>query len=167
ALQEAGWFLRQDIIWSKPNPMPESVRDRCTKAHEYIFLLTKSPRYYYDNDAIKEPIKDSSIARLSQDIESQIGSDRVPGKTNGNMKACMPQSWKGSSFNSPKTAEHQLGRAQKDRDRTVGNRNGLGASTLDRKDYKHRGTGDQKLTGHSGNYDSGGYANKRSVWTVS
>ena len=55
ALQSDGWYLRQDIIWSKPNPMPESVTDRCTKAHEYIFLLTKSPRYYYDSIAIKEP----------------------------------------------------------------------------------------------------------------
>lgn len=54
ALQEAGWILRQDIIWHKPNPMPESVRDRCTKAHEYLFLLSKSPRYYYDIDAVKE-----------------------------------------------------------------------------------------------------------------
>jgi DNA modification methylase len=55
ALQEAGWYLRQDIIWHKPNPMPESVTDRCTKAHEYMFLLTKSERYYFDNEAIKEP----------------------------------------------------------------------------------------------------------------
>lgn len=55
ALQADGWYLRQDIIWSKPNPMPESVRDRCTKAHEYIFMLSKSPRYYYDQGAIKEP----------------------------------------------------------------------------------------------------------------
>ena len=55
ALQDDGWYLRQDIIWSKPNPMPESVRDRCTKSHEYIFLLTKSKRYYYDHDAIREP----------------------------------------------------------------------------------------------------------------
>lgn len=54
ALQEAGWWLRQDIIWSKPNPMPESVTDRCTKAHEYIFLLTKSAKYFYDAEAIKE-----------------------------------------------------------------------------------------------------------------
>jgi DNA modification methylase len=54
ALQADGWYLRQDIIWSKPNPMPESVRDRCTKAHEYLFLLSKSERYYYDADAIKE-----------------------------------------------------------------------------------------------------------------
>jgi len=54
ALQADGWYLRQDIIWSKPNPMPESVTDRCTKSHEYIFLLTKSARYFYDNEAIKE-----------------------------------------------------------------------------------------------------------------
>lgn len=55
ALQADGWYLRQDIIWHKPNPMPESVKDRCTKAHEYIFLLSKSPHYYFDADAIKEP----------------------------------------------------------------------------------------------------------------
>jgi len=55
ALQADGWYLRQDIIWHKPNPMPESVTDRCTKAHEYLFLLTKSARYYYNAEAIKEP----------------------------------------------------------------------------------------------------------------
>jgi len=55
ALQANGWWLRQDIIWAKPNPMPEPVKDRCTKAHEYVFLLTKSARYYFDSDAMKEP----------------------------------------------------------------------------------------------------------------
>ena len=55
ALQADGWYLRQDIIWHKPNPMPESVTDRCTKAHEYIFLLSKSQKYFYDSEAIKEP----------------------------------------------------------------------------------------------------------------
>lgn len=55
ALQDAGWWLRQDIIWSKPNPMPESVTDRCTKAHEYMFLLSKDGKYYFDNEVIKEP----------------------------------------------------------------------------------------------------------------
>jgi len=59
ALQADGWYLRQDIIWSKPNPMPESVRDRCTKAHEYLFLLAKSERYYYDADAIRESSTDT------------------------------------------------------------------------------------------------------------
>jgi DNA modification methylase len=56
ALRADGWYLRQDIIWSKPNPMPESVRDRCTKAHEYLFLLSKSPRYFYDAEAIRESV---------------------------------------------------------------------------------------------------------------
>jgi DNA modification methylase len=55
AMQDRGWYLRQDIIWAKPNPMPESVTDRCTKSHEYIFLLTKNPKYFFDNEAIKEP----------------------------------------------------------------------------------------------------------------
>ena len=58
ALRADGWYLRQDIIWHKPNPMPESVRDRCTKAHEYIFLFSKNKKYFYDNEAIKEPAKD-------------------------------------------------------------------------------------------------------------
>jgi DNA modification methylase len=88
ALQADGWYLRQDIIWHKPNPMPESVRDRCTKAHEYIFLLSKSERYFFDSDAMKEPVAPSSVARLSQsNLENQKGSNRVPGKTNGPMKA--------------------------------------------------------------------------------
>jgi DNA modification methylase len=88
ALQEDGWCLRQDIIWHKPNPMPESVRDRCTKAHEYLFLLSKSPRYYFDYFSIAEPLAASSIERLSQPtLATQAGSDRVPGKTNGTMKA--------------------------------------------------------------------------------
>jgi len=88
ALQADGWYLRQDIIWHKPNPMPESVTDRCTKAHEYIFLLSKSPKYFFDHMAIRTPLAETSVARLSQPtLEQQQGSDRVPGKTNGRMKA--------------------------------------------------------------------------------
>jgi len=88
ALQADGWWLRQDIIWAKPNPMPESVKDRCTKAHEYIFLLSKSAKYWYDADAVMEPVTKSTLERLSQPtIALQKGSARVPGKTNGNMKA--------------------------------------------------------------------------------
>jgi len=64
ALQEDGWYLRQDIIWAKPNPMPESVTDRCTKAHEYIFMLTKNARYYFDNHAIKEPSADLGKTKI-------------------------------------------------------------------------------------------------------
>ena len=92
ALQADGWILRQDIIWHKPNPMPESVRDRCTKAHEYIFLLSKSERYYYDAEAISQPLAETSKARLAQpNLANQRGSNRVPGKTNGNMKAVGPR----------------------------------------------------------------------------
>ena len=83
ALQADGWYLRQDIIWHKPNPMPESVTDRCTKAHEYLFLLSKSARYFFDAEAIKErAVKGAS----------------------------------GSTFNSGKTATHQMGRSS-DKDR--------------------------------------------------
>lgn len=76
ALRADGWYLRQDIIWHKPNPMPESVSDRCTRAHEYIFLLSKSPKYYYDNNAIKEDTvtsgKQNSFARKANTCPSQV-----------------------------------------------------------------------------------------------
>lgn len=77
ALQADGWWLRQDIIWAKPNPMPESVTDRCTKAHEYVFLLTKSARYYFDSVAIAEPAKTDPGATWAQRKEA--------GATAGNM----------------------------------------------------------------------------------
>ncbi|EHU1620024.1 site-specific DNA-methyltransferase [Acinetobacter baumannii] len=83
ALQADGWYLRQDIIWHKPNPMPESITDRCTKAHEYIFLFSKSRRYYFDHVAIKEPVAESSIKRLSQNLDQQHGSTRAVMKHNG------------------------------------------------------------------------------------
>ncbi|WPG35330.1 site-specific DNA-methyltransferase [Variovorax sp. EBFNA2] len=65
ALQDAGWWLRQDIVWHKPNPMPESAKDRCTKAHEYLFLMAKSERYYWDFDAMQEPVTGGAHARRS------------------------------------------------------------------------------------------------------
>ena len=95
ALRDDGWYLRQDIIWQKPNCMPESVKDRCTKSHEHIFLLSKSPQYYFDAEAISEPIAESSKKRFLQDIERQTGSNRQPGKTNGAMKAAMPRFGRG------------------------------------------------------------------------
>lgn len=103
ALQDDGWFLRQDIIWSKPNPMPESVTDRCTKAHEYIFLLTKGPKYYYDQQSIVEPVTQSTVNRLNQpNIENQTGSDRVPGKNNGTMKAVPGKQFGDKKHTNPK-----------------------------------------------------------------
>lgn len=91
ALRADGWYLRQDIIWNKTNCMPESVKDRCTKSHEYVFLLSKQPSYYFDAAAISEPIAESSRQRYTQNIAAQRGSDRQPGKTNGTTKAVMPR----------------------------------------------------------------------------
>lgn len=92
ALQADGWYLRQDIIWHKPNPQPESVRDRCTKAHEYIFLLSKSERYFFDHEAIKEKAKQpfgrpSQVAQrkqraLGQNMTGTLGSNYGPEKRN-------------------------------------------------------------------------------------
>jgi len=74
ALRADGWYLRQDIIWHKPNPMPESVTDRCTKAHEYIFLLSKSEQYYFNNDAIAEPaIHAGKVVKNDNGKNSQMG----------------------------------------------------------------------------------------------
>ncbi len=148
ALRADGWYLRQDIIWHKPNPMPESVTDRCTKAHEYVFLLSKSQRYYYDAEAIKQPVADASIQRLSQQIEAQKGSGRVPGKTNGNMKAVGPG-------RNPRKGVDTRGGNQ-------GSGNGIPAMAIN-------GNG---VNGHSGYFDAegnligDGKANKKSVWTV-
>jgi DNA modification methylase len=88
ALQADGWYLRQDIIWHKPNPMPESVRDRCTKSHEYIFLLSKNPKYYYDNEAIKE----DSIYQ-GKDKRSDKGNIRYEGKRTNNKDTKAQQSF--------------------------------------------------------------------------
>jgi len=97
ALQADGWYLRQDIIWAKPNPMPESVTDRCTKAHEYIFLLAKSQKYYFDNEAIKEEtitndkgIRDRDNTRLN----NTPGRTRMAGlKTNNYEKRNKRSVW--------------------------------------------------------------------------
>lgn len=146
ALQADGWYLRQDIIWHKPNPMPESVTDRCTKSHEYIFLLSKQPKYYYNADAIKVPIKDASASRLIQNVIDQKGSLRVPGKTNGTMKAVC-----------------KIG----------GNKLDPRLTTRSGKDWNPSyAGGGSRVDGHNGYFDRNGnplcgvMANKKSVWTV-
>ncbi len=85
ALQADGWYLRQDIIWHKPNPMPESVTDRCTKAHEYVFLLSKSARYYYDHEAIKEPAIAPGVRVATPYTANAVGSTSTT-PYNGNQK---------------------------------------------------------------------------------
>ena len=88
ALRADGWYLRQDIIWHKPNPMPESVTDRCTKSHEYIFLLSKSPKYYFDNEAIKED------AVTEVDTEIRFGGNKY-----GDNKSSKFQTYSGNVYN--------------------------------------------------------------------
>lgn len=90
ALRADGWYLRSDIVWHKPNPMPESVKDRPTKAHEYIFLLSKSQKYFYDQDAVKEPNKEASIKRYEYSLEGCY----TPGSAYPNEKRDKPQQWK-------------------------------------------------------------------------
>lgn len=84
ALRADGWYLRQDIIWAKPNPMPESVKDRCTKSHEYIFLLSKSAKYYYDNESIREPVKDSNAGFIM--ARARTASGALGGANQHNME---------------------------------------------------------------------------------
>lgn len=153
ALRTDGWYLRSDIIWAKPNPMPESVTDRPTKSHEYIFLLSKSSKYYYDADAIKVPVAEASVQRLSQDIENQNGSDRVPGKTNGKMKA--RASWNGSTFDTGKTGL------------MMETRGGRKSGNKERKNGSERGCPETSRSNVCSSVPWGGFtANKRSVWIV-
>ncbi len=88
ALQADGWWLRQDIVWAKPNPMPESVKDRCTRSHEFIFQLSKSKKYYYDHEAILEPIGESMKASIRNGPRKTEGykhdEDTRMGKASGN-----------------------------------------------------------------------------------
>lgn len=87
ALQADGWYLRQDIIWHKPNPMPESVKDRCTKAHEYIFLLSKNPKYYFDSEAIKQEAAESTKGRGAVSFGGEKGRNYKPEKGDTNYRA--------------------------------------------------------------------------------
>lgn len=145
ALQADGWYLRSDIIWSKPNPMPESVKDRPTRSHEYVFLLTKSNKYYYDHKAIEEPVAGSTVKRMAQDIDNQKGSMRGDGgrklmKAVGKNEASGHRRYSG--FNERWKHKNLLPDGQKPNSIHVNRVNG--------------GRADE-------NYDT---RNKRSVWTV-
>ena len=106
ALRADGWYLRQDIIWHKPNPMPESVRDRCTKAHEYLFLLSKNKKYYYDNESIKVPSKDWGTRDRTNGKYHNPGSGLTPhsGLTKSYSKANKKSVW--SITNKPYKGAH-------------------------------------------------------------
>ncbi len=130
ALQEAGWWVRSDMPWVKRSAMPESVTDRPAKALEYVFMLTKSERYFYDAEAVRigsswDP-NNTKFPDGWDTGEGGHGSFHRNGREKGKAVK-LPDTWKGSSFSKGKTAEHQLGRAQKDRDRSFAHsRNGEG-----------------------------------------
>jgi DNA modification methylase len=158
ALRADGWYLRQDIIWAKPNPMPESVTDRCTKSHEYLFLLSKAPRYYFDADAIKEDcVQDESRPsfRGGAYINNSTFDNAEGGKSTGTGN--IRRSWKGSEFQTGKTAEHQLSRSQKVRS-PAGWKTGPGAHGSIHDEGR-----EQEIT--YAEIDAS-KRNKRSVWTI-
>jgi DNA modification methylase len=159
ALRADGWWLRQDIVWEKPNPMPESVRDRCTKAHEYVFLLSKSDRYYFDQGAISEVVAPSTVERLAQCVDEQEGSDRVPGKTNGRMKAVPPR-FGGHKYGDSDDPKHQT----KSGNEYTGSRRNSFARTTKDSAGEHGQTPQFREDREPVAYE--GRRNKRSVWTV-
>jgi DNA modification methylase len=106
ALQADGWYLRQDIVWAKPNPMPESVTDRCTKAHEYLFLLAKSEKYHFDHDAMQEPaVKGAAGSEFhtGKTGEHQLGRASSKPRTSGNKSHKYVEAYEQSN-----TEEHRL-----------------------------------------------------------
>ncbi len=156
ALQEDGWYLRSDIIWQKPNPMPESVKDRPTRSHEYVFLLTKSARYYYDNEAIFEPASKTSIDRINYGWNC----DRVNISPDGN-----------GSVHTDKMGDRWLSKRRgfKTKDQLPDNQH-HGADIQSSR--KQDNTGNSTYTGfndrYRDNHPEGLPArNKRSVWTIS
>jgi DNA modification methylase len=155
ALQDDGWYLRQDIIWAKPNPMPESVTDRCTKAHEYIFLLSKSPRYFYDAAAIAEP-----SATVAEDPRNRWdrGYEAAPGQTQqkrASRGVVVPGGWDTSIGEGGHGGMHRDGARR-------GRKNGPkfgGDKYSELESQMHRTK--------SGNvYEQGDTRNARSVWTI-
>ncbi len=138
ALQDDGWYVRCDVVWSKPNPMPESVTDRPTKSHEYVWLLSKSARYWWDADAVREPLAPSSVQRINQPtFDQQAGGEKdYAHGTNSNRSA------RQSLVNLKKRADKQRGHGRRH------------AGFNDRWDNMPR---DEQMAGG---------ANIRSVWTM-
>jgi len=158
ALRSDGWYLRQDIIWAKPNPMPESVTDRCTKSHEYIFLLSKSAKYYFDHEAIKEP----SVTCDPRRPYTSQGAWDMDGRPEDQQHGGEPRSFKGSKFNQGKTAEHQLGRASA-KPRTAGNKSHKLVTEYEQSDSEEHRTAAGLMKIADVPWET---RNKRDVWTV-
>jgi len=160
ALRAAGWYLRQDIIWNKSNPMPESVKDRCTKSHEYVFLFSKSERYFFDHEAIKEPIvygdhprngiPNTTVQAPGQ--PKQTGFSKV--RSEGNK---VPSGWdtKKGRHDLEKTGRYKKGNAKTFR----GGGSYTKGNSFDNNSKKERDS-------HGNEENPSGLRNKRSVWTV-
>jgi site-specific DNA-methyltransferase (cytosine-N4-specific) len=160
ALQADGWYLRQDIIWAKPCPMPESVRDRCTKAHEYIFLLTKRPDYYYDADAIKEPVTGGSHPRGNGVNPKAAGTGVGWGYADDEKpRTKYPSGWDDSLGTSHKAIDYA--RAEKDQGRAE---QGLRDSTKLGRGAGWRNKQNESFSGAVNRLVD--TRNKRSVWTI-
>lgn len=179
ALQDDGWYLRQDIIWSKPNPMPESVMDRCTKAHEYIFLLSKSPKYYYDAYSIRTPLADKTFTTFGTTRKGTGGGKLVKadnyGKTVPERKPKewnKPAGWDTSEGGHGTINKHGRGsgvgfghgtdKSERNRDRVK-----TSSGNKKRKDGIERGCPEGTASNVCGSVPwEGTGANKRSVWEV-
>jgi len=156
ALRADGWYLRQCNIWAKPNTMPESVQDRSTISHEYVFQLTKQNDYYYNAEAARTPMEPTSETRLAQDVERQAGSARGNGggKTNGPMKAVS----RSSTLTGGAWGRHALGDALSEKERRKSDKQ-RGHSR------KHEGFNDRWDRMERSEQQANG-ANLRSVWWI-
>jgi site-specific DNA-methyltransferase (adenine-specific) len=153
ALQADGWYLRQDIIWHKPNPMPESVRDRCTKAHEYVFLMSKSERYYFDIEAMQEP----AVGANEHDL-----TGRTKQRLAGNVKPPKGQAAYEAGDELQRTKAELLAYAQRERSKR---------DSFKRDDSKRAEViPGQTVATHRADREESAYdtatRNKRSVWTI-
>lgn len=185
ALQDDGWYLRQDIIWHKPNPMPESIRDRCTKAHEYLFLLSKSRHYYYDSTSIREPanvsgkgnangfrggayVDGATFENAAGGQRTSTGNTRRPNngvgwghgtdaKDRNRSRVTVPKGWDTSTGEGGHGSYHKDGAAR-------GSKRNSFARETKYSDGEH-GQKAQHRPGRA-DVDYGETRNKRSVWTV-
>ena len=179
-MYEPGWYLRQDIIWAKPNPMPESVTDRCTKSHEYLFLLSKSARYFYDAEAIKEEAATDDLRRpYTSEGAWQLDGRPVEQRHGRELRSYTPpKGWDTSTGEGGHGAFHRLGREgannrmHQDRDpshsderkvRTAGNKTHKTVAEYERSDSEEHRTAAGLLKIADTPYPM---RNKRSVWEI-
>jgi DNA modification methylase len=159
AARADGWYLRQCNIWSKPNGMPESVRDRSTVSHEYVFHFAKNNDYWYDTDAARTPPSPATETRLAQNVEAQAGSDRANGggKTNGPMKAVQRKGPHGSTLTGAPHGRHVLGENLPEKERRSDKQRG--------HTRKHEGFND-RWDAMEKNEQMANGSNLRSVWWI-